>query len=153
MVYTSEADPEKPDCSSCRGFKLWVSWQHQLPTQRIQIITWTVRTITTWLDCQDSIFNIVSVHRWFGHFSWQAFLWVGDHLHQPLDQPHGCLQAHWPGRQCGWHDDQEMQVTQNMQSKKLGSSFHCSLESRSMHPWSNAEEKIQHCTCCLYWGS
>jgi hypothetical protein len=28
-----------------------------------------------------------------------------------------------------------MQVTQNMQSKKLGSSFHCSLESRSMHPW------------------
>jgi len=36
MVYTSEGDPEKPDCSSCRGFKLRVTWQHQLPTQRIQ---------------------------------------------------------------------------------------------------------------------
>ncbi len=46
--------------------------------------------------------------------------------------------------------DQEMQVIQNMQSNKLRSSFHCSLESKVIHLWWDAEEKIQHHKCCLY---
>jgi hypothetical protein len=49
------------------------------------------------------------------------------------------------------NDDQEMQVIQNMQTNKLRSSFYCSLESRAIHLWWDWEEKIQHCTCYLYW--
>jgi hypothetical protein len=90
--------------------------------------------ISTWLDCQDRIFNIVSDHRWFGHFTCDDLHLQGISHLTGLMVPFKLTDLEDNAVDMR-NDDQEMQVTQNMQSKKLRSSFHCSLESRSMHPW------------------
>jgi hypothetical protein len=70
-----------------------------------------------------------------------SFLWVGDDLHLEVISLLTGLMVAFKLTDLEdnvvdmRNDDQEMQVTQNMQSTKLGSSFHCSLKSRSMHQW------------------
>ncbi len=108
MVYTSEGDPEKPDGSSYRGFKLWVTWHHQLPTQRIQ---------NNHMDSENDkhmagLSGQHIQHSVSSQMVWPFYLtsfplgwwWSPSARHQPLDRPHGCLQAHGPGRQCRWHE-------------------------------------------------
>jgi len=101
MVYTSEVDPEKPDYSSCRGFKLWVTWQHQLPTQRIQD-----NHVNSENDKHMAGLSGQHIqHSVRSQMVWPFYLWWSPSAgHQPLDWPHGSLQAHWPGRQCCWHE-------------------------------------------------
>ncbi len=73
--------------------------------------------MSTWLDCQDSIFSIVSDHRWFGHFTYDDLHLQGISLLTGLmvafkltDLEDNVVDMR--------NDDQEMQVTENMQSKK-----------------------------------
>ncbi len=100
--------PRKLDYRSCRGFKLWVTWQHQLRTRRTQNnhlnsendkhmaglpgqhIQHSVRSLTV------QPFYLTSFPLGWG--------WSPSAGHQPLEQPCGCLQAHWPGRQGCWHE-------------------------------------------------